>query len=119
MLGRAYLEIDMEDLAEAALHQAMSIDPKRLEGWGSLAAIYLSREDWQNAGITLLQYVTLEPDHADSHFGLALCYDNLGQFDQALVHYNRFMELDDGSDDARSFQVRQRAESLERYLNEN
>ena len=76
-------------------------------------------EDWRNAGIVLLQYVTLEPDHAPSQFALALCYDNLGQFERALVHYNMFMELDDGSDDVRSFQVGQRVESIERYLFEN
>ena len=116
MLGRAYYQMEISEQAELALRRAMNIEPERVEGWGTLAAIYLEREDWQNAGVMLLQYVTLEPDHAPSHFAVALCFDNLGDFERALVHYNRFVELDDGSDDVRSFQVRQRVESLERYL---
>ncbi len=119
MLGRAYFRMDMDEKAEPVLQQAMINEPNRLEGWGMLAAIYLEREDWQNAGIMLLQYVTLQPDHAPSHFGVALCFDNLGDFEKALVHYNKFMEFDDGSDDARSFQVRERVAAIERYLFEN
>ena len=119
LLGRAYYEMEISEQAELALRRAMNIEPERVEGWGTLAAIYLEREDWANAGVMLLQYVTLEPDHAPSHFAVALCFDNLGDFERALVHYNRFVELDDGSDDVRSFQVRQRIESLERILIEN
>ncbi len=115
-LGRAYYQMDMSERAELAIQRAMNIEPGRVEGWGTLAAIYMEREDWQNAGVVLLQYVTLRPDHAPSHFAVALCFDNLGGFERALLHYNRFLELDDGSDDVRSFQVRQRVESLERYL---
>jgi tetratricopeptide (TPR) repeat protein len=114
MLGRAYYLTGMSEQAELVLRRAMNIEPERVEGWGVLAAIYMEREDWQNAGVMLLQYVTLEPDHAPSHFAVALCFDNLGQFERALVHYSRFIELDDGSDDVRSFQVRQRVKSLER-----
>ena len=119
MLGRAYYYMDIGENAERALQRAMSLEPERVEGWGTLAAIYMEREDWQSAGVVLLQYVTLEPDHSPSQFAVALCFDNLGEFEKALVHYNRFIELDDGSNDVRSFQVRQRVESLERYLIEN
>jgi tetratricopeptide (TPR) repeat protein len=119
MLGRAYYEMEISEQAELAFRRAMNIEPERVEGWGTLAAIYLEREDWANAGVMLLQYVTLKPDHAPSHFAVALCFDNLGDFERALAHYNRFVELDDGSDDVRSFQVRQRVESLERILIEN
>jgi len=119
MLGRAYFLTGRSEQAELVLQRAMSIEPERVAGWGTLAVIYMEREDWQSAGVMLLQYVTLEPDHAPSHFAVALCFDNLGEFERALMHYNRFIELDDGSDDVQSFQVRQRAESLERYLSEN
>jgi hypothetical protein len=45
---------------------------------------------------------------------MATSYDKLGNVPQALVNYNKFLELDDGSNDARSFQARQRAKTLER-----
>ena len=48
------------------------------------------------------------------HFVLATCLDNLGNAKDAIVQYNKFLELDDRSNDARSFQARQRARTLER-----
>ena len=58
------------------------------------AAIYLRQEDWVYAGEMLIRYLELAPDHAPSHFGLALSFDNLGNYEQALLHYNKFIELD-------------------------
>jgi hypothetical protein len=47
---------------------------------------------------------------------LATCLDKLGKAKDAVVQYNKFLELDDGSNDARSFQARERARTLERRL---
>lgn len=117
LLGKSYFEMDLMDLAVPSLQKSMGIDSERVAGWGTLAAIYLRQEDWVHAGEMLIRYLELEPDHAPSHFGLALSFDKIGDYEQALLHYNKFIELDDGRDDVRSFQVRQRAQSIEDFLN--
>ena len=117
LLGKSYFEMDLMDVAVPSLQKSMGIDSERVAGWGTLAAIYLRQEDWFHAGEMLIRYLELEPDHAPSHFGLALSFDKIGDYEQALLHYNKFIELDDGRDDVRSFQVRQRAQSIEDFLN--
>ena len=49
-------------------------------------------------------------------FVLATCLDQLGNAQEAIVHYNKFIELDDHSSDARSFQARERVRALDRRL---
>ena len=117
-LGRAYYELGRPGDSEAALQKALNLEPERVSSWGTLALIYFEREDWTNAGIILTQYIGLQPNHATSHFLLAVCFDNLGEYEKALVHYNKFIELDAGDDDVRSLKVRQRANSIDRYLQE-
>ena len=111
--------MDRREEAIPYLQKSLVLDPVRVAGWGTLAAIHYSQEDWVNAGSMLLKYLEIEPDHAPSHFGVATCFDNLGNFQKALLHYNRFIELDDGSNDVRSFQVRQRAKALRARLQKN
>jgi hypothetical protein len=60
--------------------------------------------------------IELRPREALAQFILATCLDKLGNAKEALVHYNEFLKLDDGSNDARSFQARERARTIERRL---
>jgi tetratricopeptide (TPR) repeat protein len=117
-LGRSYYRSNKFDEAIPMMEEALQRDPGRVEAWGTLASIYYQRDDWVNAGVMLLNYLMFRPDHAASIFLLATCFDKLGDYERALLHYNQFIELDDGSDDARTFQVQQRARSLERLLEE-
>jgi Flp pilus assembly protein TadD len=64
----------------------------------------------------LTRFVELKPMQAVAHFALGACLDKLGNFKDALLHYNKFLEYDDGSNDPRSFQTRQRIRTLERRL---
>jgi len=50
------------------------------------------------------------------HRAFVIRSNKLGNIKEALVHYNKFLELDDGSNDARSFQARERAKTLDRRL---
>jgi tetratricopeptide (TPR) repeat protein len=118
-LGQSYYGLGRFDEAIPVMDRVLELDPDRVEAWGTLAVIYYDREDWVNAGTMLLNYLEIEPAHTPSIFLLATCYDKLRDYEQALVHYNRFIQLDDGSDDARTFQVEQRARSLERLLEDN
>ena len=80
------------------------------------ATIANDAQDWQRAAQAMSRVVELKPMDALAHFVFATCLDNLGNAKEAIVQYNKFLGLDDGSSDARSFQARQRAKTLERRL---
>ncbi len=116
MLGKSYEEMKSYPQAIAALQQAIRIKSDYGEAYGTLGAVFYAQQDWQRASQAVSRVIDLQPRLALPHFVLATCLDNLGNAREALVQYNKFLELDDGSNDARSFQARQRARTLERRL---
>ncbi len=114
LLGKSYEQLKAYPQAAAVLQQAIRIKPDGVEAYATLAAVYYAQEDWARAAQALSRVVELRPREALPHFVLATCLDNLGNAKEAIVQYNKFVELDDGSNDARSFQARQRARTLER-----
>ena len=116
LLGRSLFEMDRREEAIPYLQKSLTLEPTRVGAWGTLAAIHYSEEDWLSTISMLLKYLELDPEHAPSHFAIATSYDNLRDFEKALLHYNKFTELDDGSNDVRSFQVRQRIKVLQQFL---
>jgi cytochrome c-type biogenesis protein CcmH/NrfG len=116
MLGKSNLETRRYAEAVAPLTRALELKPNDVEAQWTLGyALYLHK-DWPAAIPVLLKFIESQPQHAFAHFLLATSYDNLENIKEAVVHYNRFLELDNGSDDVRSFQARQRGRTLERRL---
>jgi tetratricopeptide (TPR) repeat protein len=116
MLGQSYFETKRYADAVAALSRLLALQPSYVEAYATLGSVRYLQEDWAGAATALLKFLEFKPDHAFSHFVLATCFDKLGNLKEALVHYNRFLALDDGSSDVRSFQARQRAKALEARL---
>ena len=98
------------------MQDVLRLQPDSFEAYGTIGSIFYAQQDWQRAAIALTRVVDLRPREAVPHFILATCLDNLGNAKEALVHYNKFLEFDDGSNDTRSFQARQRAQTLDRRL---
>ena len=118
-LARSYYDMQMIRDALEPLARVVRLDPGRESAWGMMGAIYHQLEDFESAVTALDRRIDLLPDDAQSHFMLAVAFDNLQNFESALLHYNKFLELDDGSNDARTFQVQQRAESLQKVLDQD
>jgi tetratricopeptide (TPR) repeat protein len=116
LLGKSYEQLKAYPQAIAKMQEVLRIQPESFEAYGTLAAIFYAQEDWARAAQALTRLIALRPLEAVPHFVLATCFDKLGNAKEALIHYNRFLELDDGSNDARSFQARQRANTLDRRL---
>jgi tetratricopeptide (TPR) repeat protein len=116
LLGKSYEEQKLYPRALAAMQQVVQIKPDYFEAYGTMGAIFYAQEDWPRATQALMRLVELRPRDAVAHFVLATCLDKLGNAKDALVHYNKFLEFDDGSNDTRSFQARQRAQTLDRRL---
>src|SRR6266704_1759917 len=114
LLGKSYEQVKAYPLAIAALEQAIRIKSDDVEAYATLSAVFYAQENWGRAAQLLSRVIELRPREALPHFVLATCWDHLGNAKEAIVQYNKFLELDDGSNDARSFQARQRARTLER-----
>ena len=116
LLGRSYMELKVYPRVIVAMAQVVRIKPDYVEAYETVASVFLIQEDWTRAAQVLTRVVELKPTQAINHFVLATCLDKLGNVPDALLHYNKFLEYDDGSSDARSFQARQRARILEGRL---
>jgi tetratricopeptide (TPR) repeat protein len=116
LLGKSYEQLKSYPRALAALQQTIRIKADYVEAYATLGTIFYGQKDWTRAAQVLMRVVELSPRQAVPHFVLATCFDNLGNEKAAVLHYNKFLELDDGSNDARSFQARQRARTLERRM---
>ena len=116
MLGKSYQEMKAYPQAIATLTQMLRIKPDAAEAWGRIGDIFNVQKDWTRAAQALSRMIELRPRDALPHFVLATCLDNLGNAKEAIVQYNEFLKLDDGSNDARSFQARERARTLDRRL---
>ncbi len=114
LLGKSYEQVKAYPPAIAALEQAIRIKSDDVEAYATLSAVFYAQENWGRAAQLLSRVIELRPREALPHFVLATCWDHLGNAKEAIVQYNKFLELDDGSNDARSFQARQRARTLER-----
>jgi len=116
MLGKSYEATKAYAQALPILQQVLRIKPDSVEAYATLGAIFYGQKDWPHAAQALTRVTQLRPREAVGYFVLATCLDNLGNEKDALVQYNKFLELDDGSNDIRSFQARERARTLERRL---
>jgi len=113
MFGKSMMEQMRYPEALTMLSRVLQMKPDHVEAQGLLGYLLYAQEDWPGAVQALTRFLEFQPRHAFSHFVLAICFDKLGNSNEALLHYNRFLEYDDGSSDARSFQARQRARILE------
>jgi tetratricopeptide (TPR) repeat protein len=116
LLGKSYEEVKAYPQAMTTLQQVLRIKPDSVEAYGTIGVIFYAQQDWAHAAQALSSVIELRPREALPHFVLATCLDNLGNAKEAVVQYNKFLELDDGSNDARSFQARERARTLDRRL---
>jgi tetratricopeptide (TPR) repeat protein len=116
LLGKSYEQLKATAQALSKMQEVLRIQPDSFEAYGTIGAIFYAQEDWSRAAQALTRVTEIRPSEALPHFILATCLDKLGNAKEALVHYNRFLQLDDGSNDARSFQARERARTLERRL---
>ena len=116
MLGKSYEATKAYAQALPVLQQVLRIKPDSAEAYATIGAIFYGQKDWTRAAQALMRVTQLRPREAVGYFVLATCLDNLGNEKDALVQYNKFLELDDGSNDVRSFQARERARTLERRL---
>jgi adenylate cyclase len=89
------------DVAKGWFERAVALDPTygRPLGWLSYVLVLQWKHGWSGESILpraeelARQAVALDPGDHDTHWALASVYSNVGKFDQALVEYERALEI--------------------------
>jgi Flp pilus assembly protein TadD len=104
-LGVAYYQLGQPSMAIDMYNRAIEIAPEDADIRSNLAASYV--QQFEPEGTTeplemaLEQYqkaVELEPDLPEAHYGLGAVYMLLGQTENAITSFEKFQELDKGTD---------------------
>lgn len=105
-LGVAYYQLGQPSMAIDMYNRALAIAPEDAGIYSNLAAAYvqlyepdgttepleMAREQYQKA-------VEIAPDLAEGHYGLGVVHALLGQIDEAVAAFERFQEVDKGTDE--------------------
>jgi Flp pilus assembly protein TadD len=82
------------DLARKAYQQALSIDPKCLEAYQGLTALYVAMKDYKHAVGTYQDALRYYPKDSSLWYELGMCYARQKEWEPALSHLNKAVELD-------------------------
>ena len=95
-------------LAYTVFSKVTQIDASNPEGWSGLA-FSASRTGHYDATLhALAMRSRLQPDNASTLFLWATAYDSLGQKQQAITYYHRFLDAAAGKLPNQEWQARQR-----------
>ena len=80
--------------AEQRLRQALATDPSIIEGHQMLGTVASQRERFSEAVRHFQAALALKSDLEPSLFGLARAYQEMGQLEEAMVGFRRFIDLE-------------------------
>jgi tetratricopeptide (TPR) repeat protein len=92
-LAMAYIEVNRRSWARSELDKLSLAHPDNALYLYWLARIDYDDQKYSEAIARLQRIVQLDPNMVRSHDLLGLCYDYMGQFDQALASFSRAVEL--------------------------
>jgi tetratricopeptide (TPR) repeat protein len=100
-LGLLLHRMGRYDEARAAYDSALEQDPRCCEAVYNLGSLAEDRADLDEAVRCYRQALGISPDYADAHFNLAGALARSGHAEEAIGHWQRYLELDAGSPWAR------------------
>lgn len=84
-LGRLHVAMDMAYTATKELKKANQLEPGNIEVLSDLGEACRRTLNYTGSEAAYQEALRLKPDHVRSHTGLALLYQEKGQYDQALA----------------------------------
>lgn len=101
--GLALYQQNLFEEAKVAYQKAVDLDPSRPERFVSLAQVYRSLGQLNNAVVALNKAVEVEEENLDFLFLLIDLQAELGNFDEALEIVGKVLELDPENKEAKSY----------------
>lgn len=93
---QAIKEIELGNYLKAInlLKEIIKRKPDYLLAYYNLGNLYMSLEDFQKGKIYFEKAIVIDPLHAKSYLGLAICLSRLGKKEQAIKYYHKAYQLD-------------------------
>jgi tetratricopeptide (TPR) repeat protein len=91
-IGMAYVREGRDDLAEAALRDAVGLDAQDGEAWRELAGLAARHGRWSDARQWADRSLALDNTHLGGHALAALAAERLGDAAEAIRHYRMLAE---------------------------
>jgi predicted TPR repeat methyltransferase len=95
-LGSIYKHHEQFAEAEACYRRAILLRPDFVEAYGNLGTVLRGQQKFQEAIENYRKALDLFPTFKTAYEGLGICYSELGERDQAIACFNRYLELDSG-----------------------
>ena len=92
-LGEIYRRRKLYDRAIAEHEQAKRVDPFFVSNLNNLALAYLKKGNNKASLREAQAALRIRSDFGPAHYTLAAVYDLIGQFNLALEHFNRSIQL--------------------------
>lgn len=96
-LANAYLGLNLLDEALQVLMQIVQLNPKVIDAYSRIGAIYLLRKDWGNAIKAFKTVIDLDPNHstaANAYLNLGAVYAELKEYEKAIETIKNAIRID-------------------------
>jgi tetratricopeptide (TPR) repeat protein len=95
LLANAYVDLDMPDLADDALKQALKRAPACVETQVNLAYVRMAKQLYDEAMLFARKALELDDECAEAHYVLGVVYDHQLQYKKAEAEFSRAEALDE------------------------
>ncbi|MCS7164057.1 MAG: tetratricopeptide repeat protein [Thermodesulfovibrio sp.] len=91
--GLALFYLDKFDEAIEKFKRAIDIDPDFALPYANMGLVYLNKEDYEKAEQFFLKALERDPENPETHYNMAVTYYRLDRKNDALRHYEAFINF--------------------------
>ena len=99
-LAIAHELVDEADLSLMIYNKIIETNPEFLKAYYNKAAMLMGQCDYQEASKTFFQLIKRNPDYYKAYLGIAMSFDKLGKYNDAIRYYKKFLSMKQFSEDA-------------------
>ena len=113
-LAIAHELVDETDLSIMIYNKLIETNPEFLRAYYNKAAMLMGMGDFEEASKTFFKLIKRNPDYYKAYLGIAMSFDKLEKYPDAIRYYKKFLQFKKFSED--SVFANQRIKELREYL---
>lgn len=99
-LAIAHELVDEPELSLMIYNKLIETNPEFLKAYYNKGAMLMGMGDFEEASKTFFALLKRNPDYYKAHLGIAMSFDKLGRYPEAIRYYKKFLGLKEFSEDA-------------------
>jgi len=99
-LAIAHELVEEEDLSLMIYNKLIETNPEFLKAYYNKAAMLMGMGNFEEASKTFFQLIKKNPDYYKAYLGIAMSFDKLEKYSDAIRYYRKFLQLKKFSEDA-------------------